>query len=535
MHTSTDVLIVGAGPVGLMLACELQRRGVDHVIIDQRPQPEYYCKALGVTPRTLEVWDQLGVLEDALRFGIFTAGIGGAVNGAETAPETVTLGTMPYGFLMLAQYDSERILRRCLQQHGAQVEQGVALTSFEIGDAGVRARVAGASGAEQMIEARYIVGCDGARSVVRKGLGLEYEGDSYPMTFMLGDVRVHWDRPRPYGQRFTLMEDGALRNVLVCIGVPGDPQRYRLSMAAPPEYWEEDANLSTPPTMEQITEAVTPILPAGATISDLRWSSFYRISHRIVPQYSKGRGFLSGDAAHIHPPIGGQGMNTGLQDAHNLAWKLALDVRGRAAADLLESYSAERQPVGRDVVERTTLRMDDVLDQGEVKFDQWMQDSQLLIHYRASRWVGEDVAAGAMQRGPRPGDQAREVRGLRREWIADPIRLKTLLRGGEHVLFLYFDRRAAPELYARSAAMADALRARCGDDLAIYGIMADGAQPIDHERFPLLSDAGREFRAAYDPSGPCLYLIRPDGHVGYRSDSIGAARLDGYLKRIFVG
>lgn len=369
---------------------------------------------------------------------------------------------------------------------------------------------------------------------MRKGLGLEYEGDSYPMTFMLGDVRVHWDRPRPYGYRFTLMEDGALRNVLVCIGIPGDPQRYRLSIAAPPEYWEEGADLSTPPTMDQITQAVTAIIPAGTTISDLRWSSFYRISHRIVPHYSKGRGFLSGDAAHIHPPIGGQGMNTGLQDAHNLGWKLALGVRGRAAADLLDSYSAERQPVGRAVVERTTLRMDDVLDQGEIKFDQWMQDSQLLIHYRGSRWVGEDVAAGAMQRGPRPGDRAPEARGLRREWVADPIRLKTLLRGGEHLLFLYFDHGAAAELYARSAAMADALQPRFGEDLVIYGILAAGAQAIDHERFPLLSDAAGEFKAAYDPSGSCMYLIRPDGHVAYRSDSIDAARLVAYLQRIFA-
>ena len=154
MRTSTDVLIVGAGPVGLMLAGALQRRGIDHVLIDQRPQPEYYCKALGVTPRTLEVWDQIGVLEDALRFGIFTAGMSGAVNGVEIPTENVTLGSMPYGFLMLAQYDTERILRRSLQQHGGRVQQGVALTGFEIGSEGVRARVGTPSGAEQAIDAR---------------------------------------------------------------------------------------------------------------------------------------------------------------------------------------------------------------------------------------------------------------------------------------------------------------------------------------------------------------------------------------------
>ena len=116
MQSSTDVLIVGGGPVGLLLAGELQRRGIGHLIIDERAQPDYYCKALGVTPRTLEVWDQIGVVEDALRAGLFTDGITGAVNGQETGTERATLGDMPYGFLMLAQYDTERILRDCHRQ-----------------------------------------------------------------------------------------------------------------------------------------------------------------------------------------------------------------------------------------------------------------------------------------------------------------------------------------------------------------------------------------------------------------------------------
>src|SRR5215468_10676739 len=127
MQTLTDVLIAGAGPVGLMLAGELQRRGIAHLIVDQRPQPEYFCKALGITPRTLEVWDQVGVFEDAVRHGLFTAGISGSMNGEDTGTERLELGTMPYGFMMLAQYDTERILRQHLQRHGGCVEQGVAL------------------------------------------------------------------------------------------------------------------------------------------------------------------------------------------------------------------------------------------------------------------------------------------------------------------------------------------------------------------------------------------------------------------------
>src|SRR5262249_37651912 len=175
-----DVLIAGAGPVGLMLAGELQRRGIDHVLIERRPEPEYFCKALGVTPRTLEVCDQIGVLEDVLRRGLFTAGVSGETDGKDPITERVELGTMPYGFLLLAQYDTERVLRRHLQRHGGRVEPGVVLTGIEVDADGVRARVL-VGEREQTIACRYVVGCDGAHSVVRKDMGVDYEGDAYPM------------------------------------------------------------------------------------------------------------------------------------------------------------------------------------------------------------------------------------------------------------------------------------------------------------------------------------------------------------------
>src|SRR5262245_3377255 len=269
MRTSTDVLVVGGGPVGLMLAGELQRRGIDHLVIDQRPQPEYYCKALGITPRTLEVWDQIGVLEDALRLGRFMAGITGAQNGQQTGVETARPCGMPFGFMTLAQYDTEQLLRRHLARHGGRVHHDATLLDFELAADRVRARVR-SGGAERTIECAYLAGCDGAHSTARKQLGLDYEGDAYAMTFMLGDVRLHWDRPRQYGHRLSQIVDGQLQNMLICIPIPGDPQRYRLSMAAPPEYWEEHADLHTPPTFEQLAAAAAAMLPPGAQISDLR-------------------------------------------------------------------------------------------------------------------------------------------------------------------------------------------------------------------------------------------------------------------------
>lgn len=537
MVDTTDVLIAGGGPVGLQLALELARRGVRFVAIDQRSSPDYYCKALGVTPRTQEVWDQCGVLDDAQRRGTFLGGVessvgrGGAITCEAIAPDA----PVPYGFLTLPQYDTEEVLRMHLRRHGGAVEYGARLLAFVAHDDHVAARIAGADGRERELRCRWLAGCDGAHSTVRKGAGIEYEGEAYPITFMLGDVLLDWQRSHAFGHRITHLEDGELRNVLICIPIPGDPRRYRVSLAAPPEMQEEGADLSAPPSLELLRAAVAPIVPDGTSISDLRWSSYYRISHRIVSRYAAGRCFLVGDAAHIHPPIGGQGMNTGLQDAQSLAWRLALAAAGRAAPGLLEGYAEERRPVGLDVVQRTMRRMDEALETGAAKFDQWMQDSQLLIHYRDSRWVGEDVAPGALAAGPLPGDRAPDALGLRREWVAHPIRLAERARVPGHLLLLWFGEDATAEDFARAARLADEVARRHGDAITVDAILAPATVAVDHERFPLLRDADGSFRAAYGAArGCCLYLLRPDRHVAYRCDRHDPAALERYLQRILV-
>jgi hypothetical protein len=304
---------------------------------------------------------------------------------------------------------------------------------------------------------------------------------------------------------------------------------------APLELQSDDADLSAPPTLDVLRAEVLPILPPGTTISDLRWSSYYRISHRIASRYASGRCFLAGDAAHIHPPIGGQGMNTGLQDAHGLAWRLALAATGRAGDGLLDGYAEERRPVGLDVVQRTTRRMDREVVAGDSKFDQWREDSQLFITYRDSRWVAEDVAAaGALARGPQPGDRAPEATGLRAPWTGHPIRLSERMRVPGHLLLLWFDDDATPDDFSAAAALVDQLARRWGDALTVDAIVAPGARVVDHERCPLLRDADGTFRRAYDARGCCLYLLRPDRHVAFRADRHDGAALERYLARILV-
>lgn len=536
MGEDLDVLIAGAGPVGLQLALELQRRGVRWIAIDQREAPEYYCKALGITPRTQEIWDQCGILDDAQRRGAFLAGMEAATDQGPVERQSVPPDGLSYGFLSLPQYDTEEVLRLHLARRGGFVRQGVRLASFVQDPDGVTAELEDARGSKQMIRSRWVVGCDGAHSVVRKGLGLDYEGEAYAMTFMLGDVRLDWDRPHAYGQRITHLEDGSLRNVLVCIPIPGDPRRWRVSLMAPLDVQSDDADLSSPPSLDVLRAEGLPILPPGTAITDLRWSSYYRISHRIVSRYASGRCFLAGDAAHIHPPIGGQGMNTGLQDAHGLAWRLALAAAGRAAPGLLDGYAEERRPVGLDVVQRTTHRMDAAVTTGDVKFDHWLQDSQLFIDYRDSRWVAEEISSPeALARGPKPGDRAPDAGGLRAPWVAEPIRLAERMRVPGHLLLLWFDADATADDFARAASLADDLARRHADAITIDAVVAPGASVVDHERFPILRDAAGAFRAAYDARGCCLYLLRPDRHVAFRADRHDATALGRYLERILIG
>jgi 2-polyprenyl-6-methoxyphenol hydroxylase-like FAD-dependent oxidoreductase len=536
MRSSTDVLVAGAGPVGLLLACELQRQGVDHLLIDLRPEPSYFCKALGVTPRTLEIFEDLGVVEDAIDAGLWLRGMSTFVNGVASGSLDMPAEDMPYGFLALPQYETERILEQCLERHGGAVRRGLALQSFEAGTEGVEARVADTTGAVRTVACRWLVGCDGARSSVRKGLGLSFEGDSYPMTFMLGDVEMDWDLPRGRSYRFQRIEDGQLTNVAVAVPVHGSTRRYRLS-AAVPETIGQDAGLgveaSEALTLERLAEVMSPALPPGARLSSLHWSSTYRISHRIVPRYSVGPVFIAGDAAHIHPPIGGQGMNTGLQDAHNLAWKLVLAARGLAAPGLLESYSAERQPVGRDVVEQTSRAMDDAIANRPILQNPAARESQLFIGYRSSALVEDDLADGAADASaPGAGDRAPDASGLTRPFAGHPIRLRERLGRGRHVLVGYIGAERADEASSALADLLQMLRRRMADLASGIAIVAPDAPLADRERIPPITDSGGDFVRAYGARSGMVWLVRPDGHIGWRCDQPSVEKLSNYLDRI---
>jgi hypothetical protein len=291
----------------------------------------------------------------------------------------------------------------------------------------------------------------------------------------------------------------------------------------------DEAEEAAPPDLGEITERMTPLLPAGTRLASLRWSSRYRVSHRIVPAYGKGRIFLTGDSAHIHPPVGGQGMNTGLQDAHNLAWKLTLAARKMAASGLLESYSAERRPVGLDVVENTSRALNDVIAQ-KINLP-GIKETQLLIGYRNSEIVA-DERSGIDPELPSAGDRAVDVDELRRPFVAHALRLRNLIGDGRHVLLGYISN--DPKELDLLADLLDLLKAATGNNAAGFAITASGQTLPIQERVPILTDAGAQFRSNYGATPGMVWLIRPDGHIGWCSQSPSSSSCTAFLLRIFL-
>jgi 2-polyprenyl-6-methoxyphenol hydroxylase-like FAD-dependent oxidoreductase len=287
MRSSTDVLIVGAGPVGLLLACELHRQGVDYMLVERTPQRFYFCKALGVTPRTLEIFEALGVVAEVIDCGVWIAGWTAFENGVETGSQDRQAEGFPYGSLAVPQYETERILESWLHRHGGVTWRGWTFKDFTEDTEGVKARFEVNAGATHLVQCRWLVGCDGARSAVRKGLGLEFEGKRYPMNFMLGDVELEWNRPRGRVYRFQQTVEGQMRNAMVAVPVRGSSRRYRLSMGSPAPATEEllhglGIESNKRPTLEELTEIAAPMLPPGTGLSNLRWSSIYSISHCYI-------------------------------------------------------------------------------------------------------------------------------------------------------------------------------------------------------------------------------------------------------------
>ncbi|MEV6522701.1 FAD-dependent monooxygenase [Longispora sp. NPDC051575] len=591
-----DILVVGAGPTGLTMAAELARHGASVRIVDRLPVPATTSRALIVQPRTLELFDDMGIVDAALAAGTRAESLNVVfdrerrirvdVAGLLTEPETAT--AYPWLF-SLSQHETERVLTAHLATLGIGVERGVTVTGLDQDTDGVTVRFEGPGGGAawgtgpvggtawgglaEAGEGRHggvstplgpedgepgggrtrewterfdwVVGCDGARSAVRGAIGMPFDGATYAEEFIMADARLDWELPdgdlyvfpsrsgflaafaMPGAGRFRIFGNVGTRETAPSGGEaarsggedprsPGPSTTGPAQAAGPEEHSAAGSGATGPgaadysePTRAEFQAMLDERLPLPARVVEEFWVSRYRLHRRGVPRYRDGRVFLVGDAAHVHSPAGAQGMNTGIQDAYNLAWKLARAARGPVPEQLLDSYHAERHPVGQRLL-RTTDRMFSVISgQGAVarfargqvapvlagrllgreSVRRWLIGTfaQLRIAYPDSPLNARDGGGGD---GPVPGDRAREA-------SVGAGRVYDVLRGTQHTVLLFGEP-------AEWGGLAERV------ELEYPGRVA--ARVIGPEETAAW--------AAYGVSGSGVFVVRPDKYIAYRGAPI---------------
>lgn len=492
MSVPTHVVIAGAGPAGLTLAIELARRGVSYRIVDRRAGPFEGSRGKGIQPRTLEVFADMGVVDRMLAAGgpYPSQWIHDALGGREeqaiaTAPGT---DTEPYGApWMVMQSRTEAILRERLGELGGAVTWDTEVTDVaqeETLRVGIRT-----AGADGMLTCRYLVGADGGRSTVRGRLGIDFPGKTLGVRAMVADLRLH-GLDRRYWHRF---QEGDMGRQLALCPLQGT-DLVQLQAPVPAE-----GDIATD------IAGVQALIDERTDRSDLRveaiaWLSVYRMSARLATRYRSGNVFLIGDAGHVHPPTGGQGLNTSIQDAYNLGWKLAAACDGAPDA-LLDSYEDERRPVAEAMLGLST-RLLDAAKQGDIR--RGRETRQLDIGYADSPLRYESpVRRYGVHAGDRAPDAWFTTRDGTRRRVFD-------LTQGPHWTLILFN----------------------GDDATIAWPAGIDVHRIGPDRE--LRDDG-SFRSTYGASDGDAFLIRPDGYIGAIVDAAGHDALADYARRYLPG
>lgn len=548
------VLIVGAGPTGLTLGINLCRAGVPCRIIERLPERRAHSRALALHARTLEILDAMGVREAIEQRGVRYRGIdvyGDRRNGIATPLMKLDLGQLkvPFPYILCCpQPRLEQVLENRFREFGGELWRDTELLSFSQDGGGVRARLR-RGGREESLDVPLMVGCDGAQSRVRETLGLPFEGHEYREDFLLADVdwAIKLSRGRFHG---FLLAEGPLVALPLPVG-------WRLVVTVPRgaeresgEQRPDQADMT--PFYQRIRAALGDDAPLPG---EPRWLSRFSIHRRLVSHYRRSRVLLAGDACHVQSPVAAQGMNTGIGDAFNLAWKLALFCQGYGGGALLDSYHQERRPVaaemlrGVDALSRASLvhtrllrgARDSLLrfagHRPRLERRLLRRAGQLDVGYRQSPLVdaGPDADLGWRHQGPLPGDRVPDARlvsqrdGRRR-------RVHGLLREPRHHLLLQLGE--APDHRAR--VILHALLSRLPDEylhhLRVTVIGPATIDPVDlgiaADQVHLWEDREGDFLRLFGEASR-LWLMRPDGHLAYRAPLTDADDLLAFLERLF--
>ncbi|KAH8898434.1 FAD binding domain-containing protein [Thozetella sp. PMI_491] len=520
MMQSVDVFIVGGGPTGAALALELSAQGISYRIVDKASGRSDKSRALAVQPRTLELLNRHGdVRNEFLSQLKVTTGMSMCLNGktvveATVSEDTLLTNTAFRTTALISQCETEKFLDQALSKHGVAVEWGIEVASIKQDETGVSVYLNAPGGSQESIRAKYVVGADGAHSVVRHATDISFNGDAYPQEFILADVFIDNKSETKLSQMLMCMGEG----LVTILPYSRDGMVRVFASRVGNQQGEGD------PTLDEFQQLLPRFVPGGdkMTLRDPFWLTRFRLHHRVANKYRDGRLFVAGDAAHIHSPAGGQGMNTGIQDAVNLGWKLAATIRGEQPDAFLDSYDKERRPVG-DYLLRSSDRRFTFLSSTNPIFlffrnllmpwimplvfsprgmKNYLQDiSQFNIQYRDSELVGTAPGfSGSIKGGDRVLDG--KIKGPAGEtWLQElltPESYHLVLFSGLESAGAEGDLHRAETKFLESFPTKVKVHALSGDSSQGY-VDVDG---VLHRQFGF---AG----------GPGFVFIRPDSYVSY--------------------
>ncbi len=507
-EADTQVLIVGAGLTGLALACDLLRRDISFRIIDKSPDYFPGSRGKGLTPRTLEVFDDLDVIDRILPYGYFHPIIrqydGSTVVGEEDVHAGIApTPNIPYASpLWIPQFQIERVLREQLAKGGRQVELATELIRIEQDENRVTATVQ-KNGQPRSVTCRYLVASDGGHSFVRKFLQVGFLGETRNEVRMLvGDVHAE-GLDRKHTHMWKQHPDG-----LLALTPFAQIDIFQFQAQVAPDF-------EAAPTLELFQKILRERTGMDIKLSDPSWLSSFKVNIRMVDRSVIGRVCIAGDAAHVHSPAGGQGMNTGIQDAYNLGWKLDLLLQG-ANGRLLQTYEEERLPVAASVLKLSTQLLDRFMSaERTLPMSADNERFQLGLNYRSSSLSKQ---ATSLPLPVQAGDRAPDAPLL--DGKGNPVRLFDLFRG-PHFTLLYTGDNPMPELIQLKDKYRD-----------IKQFLINTSQQKNRNNADCFIDADGYFASAYGEQKNVIYLVRPDGYIGFISDSTRLQELVVYVDQL---
>lgn len=546
--SETDVLIVGAGPTGLTLACELIRHGITPRIIDKAMAPSDKSKAFSIHPRTLELLENMEIVDTFLTSGNACNAVDIYDSGKILVDAVFDNIESKYPFaLMIPQSLSEEILIEHLAGYGVEVEREMELKQLKQTDSKVVATLKTKYGSDEIVESKYLVGCDGAHSTVRHRLNLEFKGAPYPNYWLLVDCDIEWKYPMFHLSIF-------IHPTGLTAYFPYKSDRGRLMFELADAPVDEEMAL---PVMDDVHKLMDERGIEYNNISNPYWIAYFKLHHKIVERYREGRVFIGGDAAHIHSPVGGQGMNTGMQDAYNLAWKMALVLKGKSPQAILDSYSIERHKVGEEVVTLTDTAtkmatihnpvlsairnkmMGFLLNMSPVQRKITNILTQLEYHYKDSpiveeRWFESKEAEGYV---PHDGDLKAGERFKDYDLQStegESTTLYNLLKGSEHELLIFTGSEPEAKEIDEITKILESAK-EYGPLIETHLIIGADKIPAGLPQVPSTwIDSSHEMHKDFGAAKSSLYLVRPDGYIAFRNQPASASDLKEYLATIFV-